>query len=357
MFADADNLGNTSFTSIESHLRTDACAGMNFTTDEFLVQIQAQIQAESSMMLKRVEEMDVRSKLDVTDRHVLQDNSSEDMGRVKGCRTKPALPPPLKIQKKRSSSDSSILRTAPAPPATPPPGKFTFVDKQPMGHCSLSQPRTKSDNNDLASEEGRDISEKPMAVLKETEDQQRVFGNVDTDDQTKTGYMGQFELPTYSQPDYDSHEQSTYLTMGDQYHPNFIYTHTKFRHASDSPPSSPDHPFLSFPSRKSCDLSGYAYKMTLAAAKLARLAEEEQMRVEAHREAAAARLDGIAVGQYRYYQGHMTVEDFVENNLCVCWDECACARMCTRWADVKCPCIAEGHILLHRREDGLLLSA
>ena len=42
-----------------------------------------------------------------------------------------------------------------------------------------------------------------------------------------------------------------------------------------------------------------------------RTPSEENLRREAHLELANARLEGASVGQYRYYQGHLSVEEYV----------------------------------------------
>lgn len=69
-----------------------------------------------------------------------------------------------------------------------------------------------------------------------------------------------------------------------------------------------------------------------------RTTEEDSLRVEAHRECAAARLEGVTVGYYRYFQGHMTVEEYNEARMCVCWGGCWCCALCTRFGDLACPC-------------------
>jgi hypothetical protein len=69
-----------------------------------------------------------------------------------------------------------------------------------------------------------------------------------------------------------------------------------------------------------------------------RAVSQEDLRNEAHRELASARLEGVCVGQYRYYQGHLSVEEYVNKGLCVCWSPCACSRVCSRYGDVICPC-------------------
>jgi len=69
-----------------------------------------------------------------------------------------------------------------------------------------------------------------------------------------------------------------------------------------------------------------------------RSAAENALRREAHRECTLASLEGVPVGYYRYYLGHMTVEEYVEAGLCVCWERCFCNKFCTRFGDLQCPC-------------------
>lgn len=69
-----------------------------------------------------------------------------------------------------------------------------------------------------------------------------------------------------------------------------------------------------------------------------RTSEDEDLRREAHRECAAAQLEGVPVGYYRHFAGHMTVEEYVEAKMCVCWAQCPCSKLCTRSGDLACPC-------------------
>ena len=69
-----------------------------------------------------------------------------------------------------------------------------------------------------------------------------------------------------------------------------------------------------------------------------RTASQERLRREAQLECTMARLEGVVVGQYRYYQGHMTIEDYRDARMCICWRECWCSKMCTRFPDIRCLC-------------------
>ena len=71
---------------------------------------------------------------------------------------------------------------------------------------------------------------------------------------------------------------------------------------------------------------------------LHRTKSEEALRIEAHRELAAARLEGFPVGEYRYYQGHLSVEEYIEKGMCICWSACGCSGWCSRFGDLICPC-------------------
>lgn len=89
---------------------------------------------------------------------------------------------------------------------------------------------------------------------------------------------------------------------------------------------------------RSMALTHAEHESSLAARLLTRTGSEENLRREAHRECAAARLEGVAVGQYRYYQGHMSLEEYKAARMCVCWDSCWCTKLCTIYGDVLCPC-------------------
>jgi hypothetical protein len=78
----------------------------------------------------------------------------------------------------------------------------------------------------------------------------------------------------------------------------------------------------------------------------ARTASEENLRREVCRECTAARLEGVSVGLYRYYQGHMSLEEYKAAGMCVCWDSCWCSKLCTIYGDVRCPC--NEWVILHK---------
>lgn len=69
-----------------------------------------------------------------------------------------------------------------------------------------------------------------------------------------------------------------------------------------------------------------------------RTAAEEELRRRAYRECAMARLQGVSVGHHRYIEGDMTIAQYVDRKMCICWEDCWCQKLCTIYADVKCPC-------------------
>lgn len=136
------------------------------------------------------------------------------------------------------------------------------------------------------------------------------------------------------------------FTFGDRLHPNYLYTHTAF---------VPDPSYLDpeFHNLRN-------YRPTIAALQLAsdmtehaasdgvathRSPSQENLRRESHIECSSARLEGVSVGQYRYYQGHLNIEEYKEAHMCICWDWCACSKMCTRFGDLICPCSKD--IVIH----------
>jgi hypothetical protein len=82
----------------------------------------------------------------------------------------------------------------------------------------------------------------------------------------------------------------------------------------------------------------YSDELSDHAADTPRTAAEEALRREIHRECALARLEGVSVGEYRYYQGHLNIEEYKEASMCICWEACECSKMCTRFGDMLCPC-------------------
>ncbi|KAL2438410.1 hypothetical protein ABEF95_008779 [Exophiala dermatitidis] len=156
-----------------------------------------------------------------------------------------------------------------------------------------------------------------------------------------TGYPGQFE--SY-ESDFLHCRQAgissprTTFTFGDPLHPNNQFTHTNFLADPTWPLKNYTKQDLKrFPLRKAA--LKHADGATIAAARLlSRTDSEENLRREVQRECAAARLEGVAAGQYRYYQGHMTLEEYMAAKVCVCWDACWCSKLCTIYGDILCPC-------------------
>ena len=82
----------------------------------------------------------------------------------------------------------------------------------------------------------------------------------------------------------------------------------------------------------------YAWAKHHQAGKIARSKAEDELRKEIQLECTVARLEGISVGEYRYYMGHLNIEEYNEAKMCICWEECACSKLCTRFGDLLCPC-------------------
>lgn len=138
-------------------------------------------------------------------------------------------------------------------------------------------------------------------------------------------------------------------TFGDLLHPNYLFTHTAMVPEFEPEITEYTRQNLSVTSltcsaiHHASDKTEYAASDAVAAH---RTAFEENLRREAHRECAAARLEGVSVGQYRYYQGHLSIEEYKEAQICICWDECSCSKLCTRFGDMICPC--SKHITVHK---------
>lgn len=141
-----------------------------------------------------------------------------------------------------------------------------------------------------------------------------------------------------------AHNKSS--TMGEFLHSNYLFTHTNFY-------PCPHEDKLDYrvrtarPGTQLFHSIEYADELAGQAAKTPRTAAEEALRRQVHREAARARLEGVSVGEYHYYQGHLTIEDYVEAGMCICWEACECAKMCTRFPDMFCPC--SRYIELHQQ--------
>ena len=129
--------------------------------------------------------------------------------------------------------------------------------------------------------------------------------------------------------------------FGDRLHPNGEIIHKNCYPAAATPAwnyepeklSRHDPIFHAFLDLDECTQIAASEELAML-----RTDEEEALRREAHIELALARLHGFPVGMYRYYQGHLTVEEYVDKGLCVCWSSCACSKVCSRYGDVMCPC-------------------
>lgn len=133
-------------------------------------------------------------------------------------------------------------------------------------------------------------------------------------------------------------------SFGDRTHPNGLIINTRFhpdnRHSrTDLTESDIHHDNALVLVVQHCEAQSVLASSMFMHAK--RSADENALRREAHRECTSARLEGVSVGYYRYYLGHMTVEEYVEAGLCVCWERCFCNKFCTRFGDLRCPCAGD----------------
>ena len=130
-------------------------------------------------------------------------------------------------------------------------------------------------------------------------------------------------------------------TFGDRLHPNGQIVHKSCYPAPTTPVWNYEPETLSRHSRLFHAFLDCDHYLELAASTPVtslRSSAEEALRREVHQELASARLEGVPVGVYRYYQGHLSVEEYVSKGLCVCWGPCACSKVCSRYGDVMCPC-------------------
>lgn len=127
------------------------------------------------------------------------------------------------------------------------------------------------------------------------------------------------------------------MTMGDYLHPNYLFTHTNF-YPCPHEDKLDYRPHTVRPGSQIARSLDYADELSTQAADTQRTAVEEALRREVHHECAWARLEGVSIGQYRYYQGHLNIEEYNEAGMCICWEACECSKICTRFADLLCPC-------------------
>jgi hypothetical protein len=131
---------------------------------------------------------------------------------------------------------------------------------------------------------------------------------------------------------------------GDYLHPHWLFTHTNFYPCLHE--DKIDYRMrTASPGTQVFDSMARADELTEQAAKTPRTAAEEALRRQVHGESAQSRLEGVSIGEYRYYQGQLAIGDYKEAGMCICWEECACAKMCTRFPDMLCPC--SKYIKLH----------
>lgn len=132
--------------------------------------------------------------------------------------------------------------------------------------------------------------------------------------------------------------------MGDYLHPNFLFTHMNF-HPCMQEDKLDYKMHTARPGTQIFRNLEHADEQATFAANTPRTAAEEALRRAVHRECSFARLEGMSIGEYRYYQGHLDIEEYKEASMCICWEICECSKMCTRFADMFCPC--SKHIEIH----------
>jgi len=140
--------------------------------------------------------------------------------------------------------------------------------------------------------------------------------------------------------------QDRVTTMGDYLHPNYLFTHTNFYPCKDADKTEHDKRTARRGGQVWRSLD-YADEQALIAANTPRTPAEELLRREVHRECASARLEGVSVGEWRFYRGHLCLEEYKEAHMCICWEMCECSKACTRFADMICPC--SEHINIHKQ--------
>lgn len=145
----------------------------------------------------------------------------------------------------------------------------------------------------------------------------------------RAGYVGQFRLTS---SDIFRRFQTT-LVFGDWQHPNGELHYSRFISDSLCQRTRPTDYRLQMNAlfRNAESKSQYASSQIGSEA-------DECLRKERHHECAAAQLEGVPVGHWRYYQGHLTVEEYIQVGLCVCWGDCFCNKLCSQFGDLVCPC-------------------
>jgi hypothetical protein len=131
------------------------------------------------------------------------------------------------------------------------------------------------------------------------------------------------------------------VTFGDEGHANGLFHHTRFQGGGNTPYSKYSLDFnIMGPTGddKLLKTIQIADKNHYIAADTKRTVEQDALRRETHFECSFARLENVTVGEYRYYHGNSSIEDYNEGGLCVCWKECFCSDMCSKYADMLCLC-------------------
>lgn len=146
----------------------------------------------------------------------------------------------------------------------------------------------------------------------------------------QAGYTGQFRLIL---PCELNQVGATALIFGDWLHPNGELFHSRFISDSYNQRTRPTKYQL-----ETSTLFRVAEEMAQLASSQTISKEEGDLRRQGHYECAAAQLEGVPVGYWRYHQGHLMVDEYVRAGMCVCWRNCFCNRLCSGFGDLICPC-------------------
>ena len=146
-----------------------------------------------------------------------------------------------------------------------------------------------------------------------------------------TGWSGRLEIDQACQY-LLAKPVSTNHAFGYHYHPNGQITNTDFHVESSAATTSGKAGLTTMIN----DLE--SQYLTNSVSHISMPDAESEFRTEAHRECSMARLIGVPVGYYRYFAGHMTIEEYLAARMCICWEGCWCCQLCGRFGDLICPC-------------------
>ena len=120
------------------------------------------------------------------------------------------------------------------------------------------------------------------------------------------------------------------VTWGARNHANYTFTH--YNHHAVPATAHRTEAGITQAAMEHCEA------MTDLASAIVLTHGDYRKRRELHMECTFARLEGAGVGHWRYHQGHLTLEEYIRVGACVCWEDCVCSKLCTRYGDLVCPC-------------------